>query len=141
MKKTIAKSMTAIMAAAMIAGSLTACGGSDNKAETTAAVETTAETTELLRRPLLRLLTLRSLPRPLTQRSPLRPLTLRSLPRPLTQKSPARLMRLRLPKKMLPARLMLRPQRKQLRLLRTNLLSRQKGCCPLRQHPFFIPDV
>ena len=46
MKKTIAKSMTAIMAAAMIAGSLTACGGSDNKAETTAAVETTAETTE-----------------------------------------------------------------------------------------------
>ena len=30
MKKTIAKSMTAIMAAAMIAGSLTACGGSDN---------------------------------------------------------------------------------------------------------------
>ena len=38
MKKTIAKSMTAIMAAAMIAGSLTACGGSDNKAETTAAV-------------------------------------------------------------------------------------------------------
>ena len=46
MKKTIAKSMTAIMAAAMIAGSLTACGGSDNKAETTVAVETTVETTE-----------------------------------------------------------------------------------------------
>lgn len=46
MKKTIAKSMTAIMAAAMIAGSLTACGGSDNKDETTAAVETTVETPE-----------------------------------------------------------------------------------------------
>ena len=46
MKKTIAKSMTAIMAAAMIAGSLTACGGSDNKAETTTAVETTVEASE-----------------------------------------------------------------------------------------------
>ena len=46
MKKTIAKSMTAIMAAAMIAGSLTACGGSDNKAESTTAVETTVEASE-----------------------------------------------------------------------------------------------
>ena len=46
MKKTIAKSMTAIMAAAMSAGSLTACGGSDNKAESTTAVETTVEASE-----------------------------------------------------------------------------------------------
>ncbi len=46
MKKTIAKSMTAILAAAMIAGSLTACGGSDNKAESTTAVETTVEASE-----------------------------------------------------------------------------------------------
>ena len=46
MKKTIAKSMTSIMAAAMIAGSLTACGGSDNKAESTTAVETTVEASE-----------------------------------------------------------------------------------------------
>ena len=46
MKKTIAKSKTAIMAAARIAGSLTACGGSDNKAESTTAVETTVEASE-----------------------------------------------------------------------------------------------
>ena len=35
MKKSIVKSMTAIMAAAMVAAGITACGGSDNKAETT----------------------------------------------------------------------------------------------------------
>ena len=43
MKKTFAKSMTAVMAAAMIAGSLTACGGGKTE-ETTVAETTVAET-------------------------------------------------------------------------------------------------
>lgn len=41
MKKSITKKMTAVMAAAIIAGSLTACGGSDTKETSTTAVEST----------------------------------------------------------------------------------------------------
>ena len=46
MKKNMMKYAVAAMAAMMISGALTACGGSDKKAETTVAVETTAEETE-----------------------------------------------------------------------------------------------
>ena len=45
MKKNMTKYAVAAMAAMMISGALTACGGSDKKAETTVAVETTAEET------------------------------------------------------------------------------------------------
>ena len=45
MKKNFKKYTVALMAAAMLAGSLTACGGSDDK-ETTAAVEETTEAVE-----------------------------------------------------------------------------------------------
>lgn len=45
MKKNMMKYAVAAMAAMMISGALTACGGSDKKAETTVAVETTAEET------------------------------------------------------------------------------------------------
>ena len=43
MKKNMMKYAVAAMAAMMISGALTACGGSDKKAETTVAVETTAD--------------------------------------------------------------------------------------------------
>ena len=45
MKKNMTKYAVAAMAAMMISGALTACGGSDKKAETTVAVETTVEET------------------------------------------------------------------------------------------------
>ena len=81
MKKNMMKYAVAAMAAMMISGALTACGGSDKKAETTVAVETTAEETTAeettaspLRLPRTLTLTLRLLPR---KRPRLRLLTLR----------------------------------------------------------------